>query len=42
MKIDYLNSDGIHASEKEAIERMRQTFNESEGGFKTQAQHLVN
>lgn len=30
MKIDILSSDGIHASEKEALERMRQVFNESE------------
>jgi len=30
MKIDILSSDGIQASEKEALERMRQTFNASE------------
>lgn len=30
MKIDYISSDGIHASEKEALERMRQAFNASE------------
>ena len=29
MKIDYLNSDGIQASEKDALERMRQSFNAS-------------
>jgi serine/threonine protein kinase len=30
MKIDILSSDGIHASEKNALERMRQIFNASE------------
>ncbi len=30
MKIDIISSDGIHASEKEALERMRQAFNASE------------
>lgn len=30
MKIDILSSDGIHASEKDALERMRQVFNASE------------
>lgn len=30
MKIDYISSDGIHASEKDALERMRQAFNASE------------
>lgn len=30
MRIDYISSDGIHASEKEALERMRQAFNASE------------
>jgi serine/threonine protein kinase len=30
MKIDILSSDGIHASEKEALERMRTVFNASE------------
>jgi hypothetical protein len=29
MKIDLLSSDGIHRSEKEALERIRQVFNES-------------
>ncbi|MDO8729492.1 MAG: AAA domain-containing protein [bacterium] len=30
MKIDYISSDGIHPSEKEAIEKMRLTFNATE------------
>lgn len=30
MKIDIISSDGIHASEKEALEKMRNTFNASE------------
>jgi len=30
MKIDIISSDGIHASEKDALERMRKTFNASE------------
>ncbi|MGE8158984.1 AAA domain-containing protein [Paraburkholderia sp. NPDC080076] len=30
MKIDIISSDGIHASEKDALERMRQAFNLSE------------
>ncbi|PBJ10758.1 AAA domain-containing protein [Pseudomonas sp. ACN5] len=30
MKIDCISSDGIHASEKDALERMRQAFNASE------------
>lgn len=30
MKIDIISSDGIHASEKEALERMRQAFNASD------------
>lgn len=30
MKIDYISSDGIHPSEKEAMEKMRQAFNASE------------
>ncbi len=30
MKIDYISSDGIHPSEKEAIEKMRHAFNASE------------
>jgi serine/threonine protein kinase len=30
MKIDYISSDGIHPSEKDAIEKMRQAFNASE------------
>ena len=30
MKIDIISSDGIHASEKDALERMRQAFNASE------------
>lgn len=30
MKIDIISSDGIHASEKDALERMRQVFNASE------------
>lgn len=30
MKIDIISSDGIHASEKEALERMRTAFNASE------------
>ncbi|KAJ8137685.1 hypothetical protein OY671_009102, partial [Metschnikowia pulcherrima] len=30
MKIDIISSDGIHASEKEASERMRQAFNASD------------
>lgn len=30
MKIDYISSDGIHPSEKDAIEKMRDAFNESE------------
>lgn len=36
MKIDVISSDGIHASEKEALERMRQAFNESEFSQKWQ------
>lgn len=36
MKIDIISSDGIHASEKEALERMRQTFNASEFSLKWQ------
>lgn len=30
MKIDYISSDGIHPSEKDAIEKMRHAFNDSE------------
>lgn len=30
MKIDYISSDGIHPSEKDAIEQMRHAFNDSE------------
>lgn len=36
MKIDILSSDGIHASEKAALERMRQAFNASEYSLKWQ------
>ena len=36
MKIDIISSDGIHASEKEALERMRQAFNASEFSLKWQ------
>jgi serine/threonine protein kinase len=36
MKIDIISSDGIHASEKEALERMRQAFNASEYSLKWQ------
>jgi len=36
MKIDLISSDGIHASEKAALERMRQTFNGSEFSQKWQ------
>lgn len=36
MKIDIISSDGIHASEKEALERMRQSFNASEFSQKWQ------
>ncbi|MCA8171411.1 AAA domain-containing protein [Burkholderia gladioli] len=36
MKIDIISSDGIHASEKEALERMRQAFNASEFSQKWQ------
>lgn len=28
MKIDYISSDGIHRAEKDALERMRQVFNQ--------------
>jgi serine/threonine protein kinase len=34
MKIDIISSDGIHASEKDALERMRQVFNASEFSLK--------
>ncbi|WYX16439.1 nuclease-related domain-containing protein [Achromobacter xylosoxidans] len=30
MKIDIISSDGIHASEKDALQRMREAFNASE------------
>jgi len=33
MKIDYISSDGIHRSEKDAMELMRKTFNESWHGY---------
>lgn len=36
MKIDIISSDGIHASEKDALERMRQVFNASEFSLKWQ------
>jgi hypothetical protein len=36
MKIDLISSDGIHASEKAALERMRQAFNASEFSQKWQ------
>ncbi|MFN7040205.1 MAG: hypothetical protein ACK4OH_03405 [Acidovorax temperans] len=36
MKIDIISSDGIHASEKDALERMRQAFNASEFSLKWQ------
>ncbi len=36
MKIDVLSSDGIHASEKEALEKMRQCFNASDFSIKWQ------
>lgn len=36
MKIDIISSDGIHASEKDALVRMRQAFNASEFSLKWQ------
>lgn len=36
MKIDIISSDGIHASEKDALDRMRQAFNASEFSQKWQ------
>jgi hypothetical protein len=36
MKIDIISSDGIHASEKDALERMRKAFNASEFSQKWQ------